>query len=117
VNRRGFLNLAMVGGTGALAELPDRTAAEPPPEMTRIRLVRESSICLAPLYIGEELLKAEGFTDVHYVPLEGTLGTGQMLGAGKADLGADAAPALVLNLEAGLPLWRGFNELRKELKG
>jgi NitT/TauT family transport system substrate-binding protein len=104
MNRREFLNVAMLGGTGALAGLPDRAAAEPPPETTRIRLVRESSICLAPLYIGEELLKAEGFTDVQYVPLEGTLGTGQMLGAGKADLGADAAPALVLNIEAGLPL-------------
>jgi len=78
--------------------------AEAPPETTRIRLVRESSICLAPVYIGEELLRAEGFTDVQYVELEGALVPGQMLGAGKADLGADAAPALVLNLEAGEPL-------------
>jgi NitT/TauT family transport system substrate-binding protein len=56
------------------------------------------------VYIGEELLRAEGFTDVQYVELEGALVPGQMLGAGKADLGADAAPALVLNLEAGEPL-------------
>jgi len=83
---------------------PSQAWAEEPPETTRIRLVRESSICLAPVYIGEELLKAEGFTDVQYVALEGALGPGQMLGAGKADLGADAAPALVLNLEAGEPL-------------
>jgi len=56
------------------------------------------------VYVGEELLRAEGFTDVQYVELEGALVPGQMLGAGKADLGADAAPALVLNLEAGEPL-------------
>jgi len=56
------------------------------------------------VYIAEELLKAEGFTDVQYVPLEGNLGTGDMLGSGKADLGSDAAPALIVNLEAGRPL-------------
>ena len=26
------------------------------------------SICLAPVYIAEELLRAEGFTDIRYVP-------------------------------------------------
>jgi NitT/TauT family transport system substrate-binding protein len=98
-DRRAFLaGLASTLGVSALAARP--ADAQAPPETRRIRLVRESSICLAPLYIAEELLRAEGFSGVEYVPLEGTLGTGQMLGAGKADLGADAAPALILNLEA-----------------
>ncbi len=101
ITRRDFVRAA--GAFGLTSGLPV-LAAEPPPEATRIRLVRESSICLAPVYIAEELLKAEGFRDIQYVPLEGTLGTGQMLGAGKADLGADAVPALVLNLEAGDPI-------------
>jgi NitT/TauT family transport system substrate-binding protein len=56
------------------------------------------------VYIAEELLKAEGFREIQYVPLEGALGTGQMLGAGKADLGSDSVPALILNLEAGAPI-------------
>jgi len=105
VSRRQFLHGLGVGAaTGLGLARSSQAWAEAPPETTRIRLVRESSICLAPVYIGEELLKAEGFTDVQYVALEGALGPGQMLGAGKADLGADAAPALVLNLEAGEPL-------------
>ena len=105
VSRRQFLHGLGVGGAIGLGMGQSSHAwAEAPPETTRIRLVRESSICLAPVYIGEELLRAEGFTDVQYVELEGALVPGQMLGAGKADLGADAAPALVLNLEAGEPL-------------
>src|SRR5215470_18488316 len=105
VSRRQFLHGLGVGAaTGLGLARSSQAWAEAPPETTRIRLVRESSICLAPVYIGEELLRAEGFTDVQYVELEGALVPGQMLGAGKADLGADAAPALVLNLEAGEPL-------------
>ena len=105
MNRRRFVSGAALAATAGLYGFrPKPAAAEPPPETTRIRLVRESSICLAPVYIAEDLLKAEGFTDVQYVPQEGTLGTGQMLGAGKADIGSDAAPSLVLNLEAGEPL-------------
>src|SRR5262249_30175965 len=97
ISRRRFLG----GTTLAAAARPSPASAEPPPETTRIRLVRESSICLAPMYVAEELLKAEGFTDVHYIPLERNLGTGEMLGTAKADLGSDAAPALIINLEAG----------------
>jgi hypothetical protein len=41
--------------------------AETPPETTRIRIVREPSVCIAPQYAAEELLKGEGFTDVEYV--------------------------------------------------
>jgi len=104
VNRREWLTGAVAMGAAGMLGLPSRSAGEPPPETTRIRLVRESSICLAPLYIADDFLRSEGFTEVQYVPLEGALGTGQMLGAGKADLGADAAPALIMNLEAGEPL-------------
>ena len=105
MNRRALLHgTTLSTGLALLGARPRRAAAEPPPETTRIRLIRESSICLAPLYIAEELLKAEGFTDIQYVPLEGSLGTGQMLGAGKADIGSDAAPALIVNLEAGTPI-------------
>ncbi len=120
ISRRKFArDLALAGAASALGYGRELFAAEPPPETTRIRLVRESSICLAPLYIAEELLKAEGFSDVQYVPLEGDLGPGQMLGAGKADIGSDAVPALILNLEAGerIVLFGGLHSGCYELFG
>ena len=43
-------------------------AAEPPPEITTIRLERDPVICIAPQVV-EELLRAEGFTDIRYVDL------------------------------------------------
>jgi NitT/TauT family transport system substrate-binding protein len=105
IGRRSFLHgTTVVAGAALLGVRPLAASAEAPPETTRIRLVRESSICLAPVYVSEELLKGEGFTDVQYVPLEGNLGTGDMLASGKADLGSDAAPALIVNLEAGQPI-------------
>ena len=64
MNRRDFLNGIAITTGAALFEGRPLAAAEPPPETTRIRLIRETSICLAPLYIAEDLLKAEGFTDV-----------------------------------------------------
>jgi NitT/TauT family transport system substrate-binding protein len=120
VKRRQFLRATAAGGaTALLGRRAAPAAAEPPPETPKIRLVRESSICLAPMYFAEEFLAMEGFKDVQYVPLEGALGTGEMLGAGKADLGSDAAPALVLNLEAGQPIvvFGGFHSGFYELFG
>jgi NitT/TauT family transport system substrate-binding protein len=43
-------------------------AAEPAPETSKIRLAYHSrSLCHAPLYVAEELLRGEGFKDVEYV--------------------------------------------------
>ena len=103
--RREFLGgLTLAGAAGLLGWRPGPVAAEPPPETTKLRLVRENSICLAPQYVAEELLKAEGFTHVEYVQLERGLGNPQILAAGKADISADAAPALILPLDAGDPI-------------
>jgi NitT/TauT family transport system substrate-binding protein len=65
MNRRTFMRARAMGGMTALLGPPATPAsAEPPPETTKLRLVRESSVCLAPVYFAEEMLKAEGFTDV-----------------------------------------------------
>ena len=42
-------------------------AEEGPLETTTVRILRNSGICLAPQYVADELLRAEGFTDVRYV--------------------------------------------------
>src|SRR2546430_6051201 len=68
ITRRALLSgLALAGGGGLLGLTSRPAAAEPPPETTRIRLVQIAGICVAPQYVAEELLRAEGFVDVQYV--------------------------------------------------
>ena len=68
ISRRTLLGGAMtLGSMGLLAIGPRSAAAEPPPETTRIRLARVPSICRAPQYMTEELLRSEGFTEVSYI--------------------------------------------------
>ncbi len=69
IHRREFLR-GLSAGTAALLGLgTDRASAEPPPETTRLRLLKTTTMCWAPQYIAEELLKAEGFTDVSYIEI------------------------------------------------
>jgi len=62
-SRREFLSTAALAGTAvALGLRSESVAAEPPPETARIRLYKFPGICLAPQYVAEDLLRAEGFT-------------------------------------------------------
>jgi NitT/TauT family transport system substrate-binding protein len=45
-------------------------AAEDRLETTTVRLGKSGSICIAPEYVAEELLRAEGFTEVRYLDVE-----------------------------------------------
>ncbi len=86
--RRDFLRgLTWAGTAGVLGLRSWPAAAEPPPEISTIRLYKFPGICLAPQYIAEELLRAEGFTDVQYVTLpEGPSRMPERLGAGVLDM-------------------------------
>jgi hypothetical protein len=67
-SRREFLGgLTATGVAGFVGLQPRLVGAEPPPETTRIRLRSTPSLCLAPMYVAEELLYLEGFTEVQYV--------------------------------------------------
>ena len=67
-SRRDFLSTAALAATGTLLGLrSETTAAEPALDTTKLRLVRTTSICQAPQYVAEELLRGEGFTDIQYV--------------------------------------------------
>src|SRR5688572_5658109 len=64
-SRRTFVGgLSVVGAAGLLGFGADSVAAEPPPETKRIRLVRIPSICRAPQYVADDLLRGQGFTDI-----------------------------------------------------
>ena len=68
-SRRRFL--ATLSGVGAASLVGGMAshAADGPLETTRVRLpvYYKVSDCQAPEYVSEELLREEGFTDIHFV--------------------------------------------------
>ena len=102
-SRREFLEgLTLAGTAGLLGLHPRLVAAEPPPETTTLRLVHIPSTCVAPQLIAEELLSAEGFTDVQYL---GTprfpASVGRLLSAGEFDMAVPFLPTTITRIEAG----------------
>ena len=63
--RRLLTTLALAGAAALLRAAPTR-AAEGDLETTTVRLVNDDSVCIAPEYVAEDLLRAEGFTDIRY---------------------------------------------------
>jgi NitT/TauT family transport system substrate-binding protein len=65
--RRRFLTTAALAGAAGLVHARAALAGEGAPEITSVRIQKSPSICNAPRYVAEELLRAEGFTDIRYV--------------------------------------------------
>jgi NitT/TauT family transport system substrate-binding protein len=65
--RRQFLRSVSLAAATTLMSAPQSPAAEEALETTSVRLFRGTPICGAPVYVAEELLRAEGFTDIRYV--------------------------------------------------
>ena len=104
VSRRMFLGgLTLLGTTAFLGLSPRSSAAEPPPETTKIRLGHSTAICVAPLYVAAELLPGEGFTEVQYIKT-GQEVFAQAMGAGEIDIALNFSGPLLPRLEAGDPL-------------
>ncbi len=102
--RRRFVQrlTAVAGATGLFGYDLKSAAAEPPPETPRIRFIYDPAACLAPQYVGEELLRLEGFSEVEYVRAPAS--ELDFLAEGAADFTLDAAPALVPRLDNGQPM-------------
>jgi NitT/TauT family transport system substrate-binding protein len=102
--RRAFLGgLTLAGTAGLLGLRPRPVAAEPPPETTRLRLAHTPAICLAPHYVAEVLLQAEGFTDVQYVKVSSDVESAKALTTGHLDFNLYAASHAAFRLDAGDP--------------
>jgi NitT/TauT family transport system substrate-binding protein len=103
-NRRDFL--ASASAAAAVDALGARTprADDGPPEVTTIRRRRDPSICVAPWYIAEDLLRAEGFSDIQYVPVQSGAAYSQMIGRGELDFALPSAQTVVSLLDAGVPI-------------
>ena len=102
-SRRRFLGGVTLAGTaGLLGVYPRPVAAEPPLETTRIRLLQFTSACQAPLYLSEELLRTEGFTDVQWVRTNLDF-VSQHLESGTVDLGLNFIGPNLIGLDSGAP--------------
>jgi NitT/TauT family transport system substrate-binding protein len=101
--RRRFLaSLSMAGAAGVL-HTPPSQAAEGALETTTVRIGKLEAICLAPQYAGEELLRAEGFTEIHYVEVP-QMDIPQAIGRGEADFSTTLAVDLIHAIDAGVPV-------------
>ena len=94
-SRRDFLTtLSAAGATGVLGGRRS-LADEAPPEVAELRLRRDSPgpgfICYAPEYVAEELLRAEGFTDIQYTYVPAGLPTAQAYAGGELDFGLSSS--------------------------
>jgi NitT/TauT family transport system substrate-binding protein len=102
-NRRHFLaSLSAAGAAGVLSPRGS-LADEAPPEVTSVRLSKIPGICIAPQYVVEELLRAEGFAEVRYVAAEAGRHSERMA-RGELDFSLNFAAPLVLSIDAGDPI-------------
>jgi len=103
-SRRQLLQgLGAAGTVGLLGLLPERAGAEPPPETKRVRLTNRPSLCEAPNYVAEELLRGEGFTDIQYVKRDEGAAE-DSIAAGDVDITMLFGPPMILRIEAGHPV-------------
>jgi NitT/TauT family transport system substrate-binding protein len=101
-SRRRFLGgLTLTGTAGLLGIRVKPVAAEPPPETMRLRLARIQSICRAPQYLTEELLRGEGFTDVHYVVKADSAGATKALASGEIDMTMQYIGPSIIQVDRG----------------
>ena len=110
MNRRGFLGQASALGAASLLGPSAVVRAEPLPETRKIRLVLAETMCLAPQYIAEEFLRAEGFEHIEYIPIQSgsrahtPIWIPGMLAESIADMSMSAAPGLIAAIDNGAPV-------------
>ncbi len=100
-SRREFLAGLSAAGAAGVFGARRSLADEGPLETTTVRLTTAAGICVAPQYLAGELLRADGFTDVRFVPaMKGPPGAA-MIGRGEADFTSTFAASVILPIDAG----------------
>jgi NitT/TauT family transport system substrate-binding protein len=102
MRRREFLRGVSAMTAGGLLGSDLASAAEEPPEIATVRLVKSPAICFAPLYVAEELLRAEGFTSVRWV--QAKMNAYDKLVSGEADFGVTDVGSFIRLADAGHPI-------------
>src|SRR5918912_4388191 len=97
--RRDLATMLVGVGTASFVGAGEVLADEGPPETTTIRIGYDSSICLAPDFLARELLRAEGFTDIRYLPH-----SLDAVAQGDYDFDFDSVTALLPFLDTSKPM-------------
>jgi NitT/TauT family transport system substrate-binding protein len=101
--RRHFLTTLSLAGAASLIRVPPAPAAEEVLETTAIRFAKIANICIAPQLVAEELLRAEGFTDIHYVDVVPAV-LGPAVARGTVDLSMAFASQFAAAIDADGPI-------------
>jgi NitT/TauT family transport system substrate-binding protein len=98
-NRRQFigtLSAGAVGLVGTTASFPQEAALE----ISSIRIAKNSTICIAPQYVADDLLRAEGFTDIQYVERAPAI-LSEALGRGEVDFSLHLSAPSIVAIDSG----------------
>jgi NitT/TauT family transport system substrate-binding protein len=103
LDRRQLLTALSLAGAARFA-LPVRAmAAEGALETPSVRLPKVLGVCVSPQYAAEELLRAEGFTDISYVETPAAA-VPEAIERGKLDFGLNYAPLIIPAIDAAAPV-------------
>ena len=97
-SRRDFLRAA--GAVGLVGLPPKALSAKPEPARIRLPKFPFDITCVAPMWVAEELLRGEGFTDIQYI----TTTSPAILATGEIDFNIRDVFSQLLQLDAGDPI-------------
>jgi NitT/TauT family transport system substrate-binding protein len=103
-NRRRFLAALTATSAAGLIGPPDSKAQEGRLETTTVRIAKIAGICIAPGYVADQLLRAEGFTDIRYVETVPGSPAALAVGRGDIDFTMNFSPPLIVAIDAGEPI-------------
>jgi NitT/TauT family transport system substrate-binding protein len=102
--RRRFLTTLSMAGAAGLPRASPALAAEGALDTTTVRIANEGGVCQAPLYAAEDLLRAEGFTEIRYPRIYDT-GVVEAVAGGAVDFEISLVfGSLPRAIETGLPI-------------
>jgi NitT/TauT family transport system substrate-binding protein len=101
--RRQFLATLSLASAAGFVRAPPSLAAEGAIETGTVRIPWGPAICIAPQYVGEGLLRAEGFTDIRFV--KGSMSDMfEMIRRGEVDFGMTEPIMLLRAIVDGAPM-------------
>jgi NitT/TauT family transport system substrate-binding protein len=104
-SRRRFFATLSSAGAASLIGARNAFAEEPPPETTTVRFPKfTNTICGAPLLVLDALVRAEGFSDVRYVPTTSGAAGIRLAARGEVDFENAYVGTHVFLIDAGNPI-------------